>query len=361
VRIELRYPVIFRHSPNARQLERYHVRTRTAAVDVAEVDVVDAPVVFSWANDGRDQTEAYRLIDGVLYGQVSNVSKRAACRNTIAYPTAPMVEQAIAALREVSKAKGDSMVVPSSQYLEPSNWKHIDEFPANSRPEDIAEWEIRFADCAGRMAVIDGRLWRPFPDPLVLVYRNTAGWQTSVVHEVSFAQDLHRFHFPADRWQEAQNFCREKALTADRPAFRGEFTHDPIWGPDGDANAVEVMELARRLANHVSRMTNEHAYSKGVYGTMRPNVTWGDLPTDLFGVYGTLRSLLDVPAELFGEREAGEAFDCFEKMISIAERKGLGWLALQPEAYKAHIEKWHARPIKFEMKNGQSVTGAPKR
>jgi hypothetical protein len=105
-------------------------------------------------------------------------------------------------------------------------------------------------------------------------------------------------------------------------------------------------------------MTNEHASTKHFYnGRWRPKVTWSDLPTDLFGVYGTLRSVLDVPAEMFGEREAGEALECFEKMISISERKGLGWLALQPEAYRAHIEKWHARPIEFEMKPELSLTG----
>ncbi|MCS4090118.1 hypothetical protein [Rhizobium sp. BK176] len=358
MKVELRYPVIFRHSPNSRQLERHHVRTRTAVVEVEEVDVNDAPVVFSWSNEGRDQSGSYRLVDGVLYGQVSVASKRAACKSALTYPTAPMVERAVSVLADIAMTSGSSMVVPPTGFFDPSKWTHLDEFPSNSRLEDIAAWEVLFADCARRMAVIDGGLWREFPDPLVLVYRNTAGWQTSVVHEVSYAQDLQRFHFSADRWQDAQDFCRQMAQAADRPAFEGRFTYDPIWGPSGDANAVEIRELAERLEHHVSKTTNEHASTKQLYnGGWRPKVTWGDLPTDLFCAYAALRSLLDVPVDMFGEREAGEALDCFERLVSISERKGLGWLALQPEAYRAHIEKWHARPIKFEMTAARSQAG----
>lgn len=360
MKVELRYPVIFRHSPNARQLERYQIQTRTAVVDVAEVDVRDAPVVFSWVGEGRDRPEAYRLVDGILYGQVSGGSKRAACKNAVNYPTAPIVAHALSTLRGIATTVGPTMIASSKDFLEPSNWTNLDEFPTSARLEDIAEWEIRFADCARRMAVIDGGLWRAFPDPFVLVYRNTAGWQTSVVHEVSYTQDLRRFHFSADRWQEAQDFCREMARAANRPAFVGRFTHDPIWAPTRDANAEEVRELAVRLAHHVSRMTNEHAVTKHSFnGKWRAKVMWSDLPTDLFGVYATLRSVLDVPPELFGEHEAGEALECFEKMISISERKGLGWLAHQPEAYRAHIEKWHARPIELELKAEFSRTGVP--
>lgn len=361
MKVELRYPVIFRHSPNARQLERYHVHTRTAVVDVAEVDVRDAPVVFSWAGEGRDQSEDYRLVDGILYGQVNGGSKRTACKNAVNYPTAPMVKHALETLGEITATMGSSMVGSSKDCQDPSNWPHLDGFPTNARLEDVAEWEVRFADCARRMAVIDGGLWRAFPDPFVLVYRNTAGWQTSVVHEVSYTQDLQRFHFSADRWQDAQDFCREMARVANRPAFVGQFTHDPVWGPTRDAHVAEVRELTVRLAHHVSRMTNEHAVTKHSFnGKWRAKVMWSDLPTDLFGVYATLRSVLDVPAELFGEHEAGEALECFEKMISISERKGLGWLAHQPEAYRAHIEKWHARPIEFEMKAEGSMRGVSK-
>lgn len=358
MKVELRYPVIFRHSPNARQLERYRVHTRMAVVDVGEVDARDAPVVFSWSGEGRDQAEAYRLVDGILYGQVSGASKRAACKNAVDYATSPMVAHALSTLRGIATTVGPTMIASSNDVLDPSNWTNLDEFPTGARLEDVAEWEVRFADCVRRMAVIDGGLWRAFPDPFVLVYRNATGWQTSVVHEVSYAQDLQRFHFSANRWQEAQDFCREMARSANRPAFVGHFSHDPIWGPSNDANAIEVRALAERLAQHVSRMTNEHASTKHSYnGTWRPKVTWSDLPTDLFGVYATLRSVLDIPAELFGEREAGEAIECFEKMISISERKGLGWLALQPEAYKAHVGKWHARPIEFEMRAERSLTG----
>ncbi|MBY3157210.1 hypothetical protein HFO56_33335 [Rhizobium laguerreae] len=325
---------------------------------MAEIDAADAPVVFAWAGEGRDQSSSYRLVDGALYGQVNSVSKRAACRSALDYPTSPVVGRAQASLSEIAAAKGHSMVVPPKGFHDPARWSNLDEFPPNACQEDIFEWEGRFTDCVKVMAVVDGALWRAVPDPLVVVYRNTSGWQTSVAHDVTFSQDLQRFHFSADRWAEAQAFCREMALGSGRPANAGRFTHDQTWVPTRETDAAEVRELAIRLASHISRMTNDHAVMKRVtHEKIKPKITWSDLPTDLFGVYGALRSVLDVPSDQFGEQQAGEAVECFDKVLAVSDRNGLGWLALQPEAYKAHIGKWNSRPIEFAFQRDHLRTG----
>lgn len=49
------------------------------------------------------------------------------------------------------------------------------------------------------MALVEGQLWRVTNEPLVVVYRNTSGWQTALTQDVSFGQGLQRFHFPVDK------------------------------------------------------------------------------------------------------------------------------------------------------------------
>jgi hypothetical protein len=240
--------------------------------------------------------------------------------------------------------------VPPEGFLDPSNWSHIVELPHNANQDDIAEWDGCFSDCVSGITLVEGELWRAVPDPLVVVYRNTSGWQTSVSHEVSFSQDLHKFHFPADRWEEAQDFCRQLARNTNRPVFAGGFVYDPSWVPMRDTDFAELREIASRQVSHINRNTSARAKIKTIgLGQIRPKLTWNDLPTELFNIYVALRNVLDVPAALFGEAEASTAVEYFERLLRLSDLPGLSWLALQPDAVRAHIEKWAARPIEFPL------------
>lgn len=350
VRLEFRYPAVLTYQATPRQLPRHHVSTRLAQVEVREVGAQDAPEVIRWTPEGSAKTVSYRLINGKVCGLMNANLANAPCRTGEDYPTQPLVALALARLRSVVAEKGPSFVL--GEFHDPARWQYAGEnWHPQACAEDVTEWESNFAACVADMAVVEGQLWRATKEPLVVVYRNTAGWQTALTQEVSFGQDLQRFHFPADKWAEAQDLCRDMAERAERPAFLGRFSTDPAWTPEREANAGDLLALAARLERHISRGAADKAWKKGPFGSVKPHIMWHDLPSALFQAYGGIRTVLDLPESSVGEREEAELVEHFEAIMSLSERSGLSWLALQPEAFRTHIEKWNSRPIELAFAN----------
>lgn len=356
MKIQFRYPAVLRYQDVPRQLPRHHVWTRKVVAEVTELGPSDAPEVLRWTSDDASKAVSYRLVNGKVYGLMNTNLASATCRTSVDYPTLPLVEKALERLRAVVAEKGPSFV--RGEFHEPTRWPHErgDSWHPQASPEDVVEWDGLFSACVADMAVVDGQLWRASQEPLVVVYRNTAGWQTALTQDISFTQDLQRFHFPADRWAEAQDFCRTMGDAAGRPSFVGEFSSDPGWSPERDANTGDLLALASRFERHISRATAERATKRMEYGSVKPHITWHDLPTGLFRAYGELRRILDMGESDVGDAETSALVESFEAILSMSERTGLSWLALQPEAIRAHIDKWSARPI--ELTFGRPLSGA---
>jgi hypothetical protein len=199
------------------------------------------------------------------------------------------------------------------------------------------------------MAMVDGQLWRAAREPFAVVYRNTSGWQTALTENISFKQDLQRFHFPADRWTDAQEFCMTMAAADGKPFFAGEFFSDPGWSSERDTLVYDLLAIANRLERHISRAVAGKATKRTDYGSLKPRLTWHDLPTWLFSSYAEIRRILDMNVDCVGEAEAIALVDCFETILTNSEQPGLSWIPLQPEAIRAHIEKWNSRPIELNL------------
>ncbi|MCZ7861338.1 hypothetical protein O9X98_08010 [Agrobacterium salinitolerans] len=350
MRIEFRYPAVLTYQATSRQLPRHHVSTMLAQVEVQEISSQDAPEVISWTPEGSGRTVSFRLIKGKVCGLMNANLSHASCRTGEDYPTQPLVALALARLKSIVAEKGPSFVL--GDFHDPAKWPCAgDNWHPQAHAEDVTEWENNFAACVADMAIVEGQLWRATREPLVVVYRNTAGWQTALTQEVSFGQDLHRFHFPVDRWEEAQEFCSAMAERAERPAFLGTFSTDAAWSAEREPNAGDLLALAARLERHISRGAANKAWKKGAFGAVKPNVMWHDLPSALFLAYGGIRNVLALPESSVGEREAAELVEHFEAIMSLSERSGLSWLALQPEAFRTHIEKWNSRPIELAFAN----------
>lgn len=311
-----------------------------------------------WTPDGGAKTVSYRLVDGKIFGLMNTNLASATCRTSEDYPTLPLVLKALERLRAVVAEKGPSFM--RGEFSDPTRWPHEpgDSWHSQAEAEDILEWERLFDACVSDMAVVDGQLWRATREPLVVVYRNTAGWQTALTQDISFTQDLQRFHFTADRWAEAQEFCRAMGDAFGRPSFVGEFRFDPVWSPERDANTGDLLALAARFERHISRGTAERANKRMEYGAVKPRVTWHDLPAGLFRAYGEIRRILEVRESDVGDAEATALVENFEAILLMSERTGLSWLALQPEAIRAHIEKWNARPIELTFGRAKDTYNA---
>jgi hypothetical protein len=348
--IEFRYPAVLTYQATSRSLQRHHVSTRLAQVEVREISGQDAPRVISWTSEDAEKSVAYRLINGKICGPVKSNLSRASCTTEEDYPTQPLVAMAVDRLKEIVAEKGPSFVL--GDFHDPGRWPDAGQnWHAQAHPAEVTEWESKFAHCVADMAVVDGQLWRVTKEPLIVVYRNTAGWQTALTQDVSFGPDLQRFHFPVDKWEEAQELCRTMAEGAQRPVFQGTFAIDPSWSAQREASADDLLALAARLERHISRAVAERATKKGPFGSVKPHITWHDLPTALFHAYVGIRSVLDMPQERIGEREEAALVEHFEAIMSLAERNGLAWLSLQPDAFRAHIEKWNARPVELTFAN----------
>lgn len=349
MKIQFRYPAVLRYQDVPRQLPRHHVWTRKVVAEVTELGSSDAPEVLRWTPDDASKGVSYRLVDGKLYGLMNTNLASATCRTSVDYPTLPLVEKALERLRAVVAEKGPSFV--RGEFHEPTRWPHErgDNWHPQAALEDVVEWDGLFTACVADMAVVDGQLWRVCREPLVVVYRNTAGWQTALTQDVSFTQDLQRFHFPADRWAEAQDFCRAMVEASGRPFFAGHFVSDPVWSSERDTRICDLVAIASRFARHISRAVADKATKRTEYGALKPRLSWHDLPTWLFSSYGEMRRILDMNEECIGEEEATVLVECFETILMNSNRPGLSWIALQPEAVRAHIEKWNSRPIELNL------------
>lgn len=179
VRIEFRYPAVLTYQATSRQLPRHHVSTRLAQVEVQEISSQDAPEVISWTPEGSGRTVSFRLINGKVCGLMNANLSHASCRTGEDYPTQPLVALALARLKSIVAEKGPSFVL--GDFHDPARWPYAgDNWHPQAHAEDVTEWESYFAACVADMALVDGQLWRATKEPMVVVYRNTAGWQTAL-------------------------------------------------------------------------------------------------------------------------------------------------------------------------------------
>lgn len=364
MRIELRYPLVVRHVPAGMQAYRHLACSRTKVVDVQEIDAVDAPVVIELTATRRDKEITYRMIGDHLHLPVKSSRANGPLRASADvdypglpivdlpqydFPCEPLVDLALSKVKKVREEKGH--VVP--QHGHPAKWPSLGaDLPPKAVLEDIVEWEGYFDDFLENLVFVDGVIWRRAPEPLVVVYRNNVGWNTGLTSECGLGQDLYRFHFPLDRWSDAEALCRSLAEKSDRPAHAGKLFHDPLWVSTLNTDMLDIDMLAQRVEDTINRSTNNKA-TRTVNGRhiskIVPHMQWRDFPTDLFEAYVGLRRYLEIPRNEIDDSATGSAVEHIEAIISLAEQHDLNWLVSQPAAVLTHIEKWHSRPIELAV------------
>ena len=341
------------HVPPGLRAVRHLACSKVLSFDIPEARAEDFPVVIDWKPSGKGAGagRSFRLSDdGLLTHMVVNRSSRV-LRLSEDHPAAPLIHAAIEEIVSIRTRKGPEFVLPGRSEIDSGNWAVIDgAMPERADRTDLFRWERAMSDLAASYSWIEGHPWRPCGEPVVCVFRNAYGWHTGLTHSNGAGGDITTFRYPVDRWEEAEEACRRMAADDGRDFSPAGFFHDPSYRPEAETDLLDIGMVVAHVADNISRLVGSRTTRADKWSKKLKRVELNELPVAVFEAYAVLRRACEDAT-----RSPDGAVEALEAMIDIAADPALSWLLPQADSVAAHVEKWHARPVRL------SVSHAPER